>query len=57
MPCPQTTKTTLAQQKIIMNDLTYTNTFNKEEYNEILQQAVAVLQNINICCQKTSYKN
>ena len=53
MPCPQTTKTTLAQQKII----TYTNTFNKEEYNEILRQAVAVLQNINICCQKTSYKN
>ena len=39
-----------------MSDLTYTNTFN-EEYNNILQQAVAVLQNINICCQKTSYKN
>ena len=44
MPCPQTTKTTLAQQKIIMNDLTYTNTFNEEEYNNILQQAVAVIE-------------
>lgn len=26
-----------------MNDLIHTNTFDEEEYNEILQQAVAVL--------------
>lgn len=31
-----------------MNDLTYTNTFNEEEYNEILQQAVAVIESSRV---------
>jgi hypothetical protein len=30
-----------------MNDLTYTNTFN-EEYNNILQQAVAVIESSRV---------
>ena len=31
-----------------MNDLIHTNTFNEEEYNEILQQAVAVIESSRV---------
>ena len=31
-----------------MNDLTHTNTLNEEEYNNILQQAVAVIESSRV---------
>jgi hypothetical protein len=31
-----------------MNDLIHTNTLNEEEYNEILQQAVAVIESSRV---------